>query len=155
MQTYKHKQNARRAARAAGLDPDASVGVTDVGLYYVIKPGHDDGLDMPEPLMIAESDRKAARDSTPIIRPPATTTPPPRRPSKPAPQADKTSTLIAMLNGANGRGASVEAMTKATGWKPHTLRARISELAKSPHALTIVRERNSGETSYRIVSGGQ
>lgn len=64
--------------------------------------------------------------------------------------ADKTETLLAMLK----KGATVEALCKATAWLPHTLRARISGLAKLKKdgglGLKIERERVDGVTSYRV-----
>lgn len=66
--------------------------------------------------------------------------------SKPA-KTDKTSRLLWLLK---GNGNSVETITAALGWKPHTLRARLSGLAKPPMSLKIERERKDGVTSYRI-----
>mgnify|MGYP000904758583 FL=1 len=67
--------------------------------------------------------------------------------------ADKTAKLIEMLK---GKGATVEQLTKATDWLPHTLRARISNLCKAKKdgglGLKIERERVDGVTSYRIAA---
>lgn len=60
---------------------------------------------------------------------------------------DKTATLLKMLS---GRGATVEQLTKALDWLPHTLRARISRLPKDDKKIKIARERVEGVTSYRI-----
>jgi hypothetical protein len=67
--------------------------------------------------------------------------------------ANKKGALLAMLN---GKGATVDELCKATGWLPHTLRARISGVAKPKskggEGLKIERERVDGVTSYRIAS---
>jgi hypothetical protein len=157
-QVYSFKTNARRAARQAGLDPDQVIKPNPAGLGFVIdRPaGTDDGLDMPECLMVSPEERreawaknppKAAPRTEPEIAMPkakATKT----RKSKDAKPGDKTALLVSMLK--TKTGATVEQLTKATGWLPHTLRARISGLAKAPHKLKVERERTDGVTSYRI-----
>jgi hypothetical protein len=70
----------------------------------------------------------------------------PRKQLKEEP-ANKTMQLIALLQ---GPGASVEAIAKQLGWLPHTLRARLSGLAKPPYGLVVMRERKDGVTTYRI-----
>ena len=67
--------------------------------------------------------------------------------AKPAPKTDKTAALLSLLK---GKGASVDTLTKAMGWLPHTLRARLSGLAKPPQRLKIERERTDGVTFYRL-----
>lgn len=66
--------------------------------------------------------------------------------------ANKTEMLLTMLK----KGATVDALCKATVWLPHTLRARICRLAKPKKdgglGLKIERERVDGVTSYRVVS---
>jgi predicted ArsR family transcriptional regulator len=62
---------------------------------------------------------------------------------------EKASLLLSMLK-AKG-GATVEEMTKSLGWLPHTLRARISTLAKEKK-LKIERTRNEGVTTYRVAA---
>lgn len=64
-------------------------------------------------------------------------------------KTDKTATLLSMLK---GKGSTVEAMTKALDWLPHTLRARISRLPKDDKKIKIERSRVDGVTSYRIAS---
>jgi hypothetical protein len=67
-------------------------------------------------------------------------------------KADKTAALLAMLK----KGATVDDMTKALGWLPHTLRARISRVHKPKstggEGMKIERERKDGVTSYRSAS---
>lgn len=64
--------------------------------------------------------------------------------------ADKNVTLMKMLKA----GATVEALTDALGWLPHTLRARISRLNKPKNkggeGLTVQRTREDRITSYKI-----
>jgi Protein of unknown function (DUF3489) len=52
--------------------------------------------------------------------------------------------LVTMLR----QGATVEALTKALTWQPHTLRAAISGLNKA--GMKVERERAEGITSYKI-----
>jgi hypothetical protein len=70
--------------------------------------------------------------------------------AKGAAGTDKNTTLLKMLKA----GATVEALTKSLGWLPHTLRARISCLAKPKskggQGLKIERTRVEKITSYKI-----
>lgn len=136
--------------------------------------GHDE-LDQRDPTEAADPvkqiDDKSGLDIPTFLKRDATTSPRPRPITRPADEhpgariimpktkastrkrdrlpksADKTALVISMLK---GKGASVEQLTKATGWLPHTLRARISGLAKPPQKLKIERERKDGVTTYRI-----
>lgn len=56
-----------------------------------------------------------------------------------------------MLKAMLERGATVEAMTAALDWQAHTLRARISTLAKDT-GCQVQRTRKDGVTTYQIVS---
>jgi hypothetical protein len=47
-------------------------------------------------------------------------------------------------------GASIEELTGATGWQPHTTRAALTGLRKS--GLTIEKDKVDGVTRYRSVS---
>jgi len=47
-------------------------------------------------------------------------------------------------------GATIDELTGATGWLPHTTRAALTGLRKSGHAISRSK-RESGETVYRIV----
>ena len=60
------------------------------------------------------------------------------------PRSNKTDLLLSMLA---GDGA---ALTKATEWLPHTLRARIAGLGKG--GFKVARDRKDGVTTYRIAS---
>lgn len=185
LQTYKHKQNARRAARSAGLDPDNAVAINEAGAYFLKHAKDDDvDLDLPEALMIPQEERSeewaknpprtAPRICEPKAEDPATAkireeidmakkakttarisklkerhgkTQSPKVPRGSG--SDKTATLLAMLK---GKGSTVEALTKALGWLPHTLRARLSRLPKDDKKIKIERTRVDGVTSYRTVS---
>jgi hypothetical protein len=57
--------------------------------------------------------------------------------------------LIEML--AREGGASMDELTAATGWLPHTTRAALSGLRKKGHAITRAK-REDGKTAYRICS---
>jgi hypothetical protein len=58
-------------------------------------------------------------------------------------QGSKTEMLSAMLT----KGATVEQLTEALGWLPHTLRAALS---RHPAKSKIERTRIDGVTSYRL-----
>lgn len=62
---------------------------------------------------------------------------------------DKTALLLSMLK---GKGSTVEQLTKALDWLPHTLRARISRLPKEDKKIKIERTRVDGVTTYRVAS---
>lgn len=50
------------------------------------------------------------------------------------------------------KGATIEEIEKATGWKPHSCRAFLSGVRKSESELA-KEERENGKTAYRIVGG--
>ncbi len=61
----------------------------------------------------------------------------------------KQSILIDMLQ--TGSGASIEELTKATGWQPHTVRGAISNVLRKKLGLNVVNEQSySGKQVYRI-----
>ena len=49
------------------------------------------------------------------------------------PRVTKTTMLLTLLQ--TGTGASLEDMTDATGWQPHTVRAAITGLRKKGHIV--------------------
>lgn len=63
-------------------------------------------------------------------------------------KAKRTGTKNEQLVGMLTNGATVDAMLKALGWQPHTLRAAISRLGSA--GTTVARERVEGVTSYKI-----
>lgn len=167
MKIYSIKSNARRAARNEGLDPDQAVKAVEGG--FVVESSA-----APESPAASEAPATAEDDFTPpaFLRrdrpePEAEDAAKAEEPSAPAPakarkprqekvaggeatppRENKTETLIDLLR----KGATVEELTGATGWLPHTLRARISGLAKEPHNLQVERTRKDGVTSYKVAA---
>ncbi len=74
---------------------------------------------------------------------------PPTRPRKmhTAPTT-KAETLIQLLR--HKDGATLAQMTKATGWQGHSVRGFLSGAVKKKRGLTILTDRSSGETRYRL-----
>ena len=60
----------------------------------------------------------------------------------------KLATVIAMLRAP--KGATVEALSKATGWQAHSVRGVISGAIKKKLALSITSVKNDGVRTYRI-----
>ncbi|MEQ8694202.1 MAG: DUF3489 domain-containing protein [Gammaproteobacteria bacterium] len=61
----------------------------------------------------------------------------------------KQSILVDMLQ--TGSGASIEELTEATGWQPHTVRGAISNVLRKKLGLNVVNEQSySGKQVYRI-----
>lgn len=59
----------------------------------------------------------------------------------------KISTVIALLETAEG--ASLDDLTKTTGWQSHSVRAALTGLRKKGHAIE--RSKRDGITIYRIM----
>lgn len=78
----------------------------------------------------------------------------PRQPNAGArrsPRAEsKKALLIAMLS--TQKGATIDALIKATGWLPHTTRAALTGLRKGGHAIVRFRD-GDGVTAYKIENG--
>ena len=72
------------------------------------------------------------------------------RSPKPAAQADtKQARVIALLRGS--KGATIEALVKATGWQKHSVRGLIAGALKKRLGLKIVSDRpDDGKRVYRI-----
>lgn len=49
------------------------------------------------------------------------------------------------------RGATINEIMQATGWKPHSCRAFLTGVRKS-HGELVKQERSDGKTAYRIAS---
>ena len=82
------------------------------------------------------------------IETPKTTIPQKVKEAKPK-RITKQSILIDMLQ--TGSGASIEELTKATGWQPHTVRGAISNVLRKKLGLNVVNEQSfSGKQVYRI-----
>lgn len=125
----------------------------------------DDGLDIPDFCKLTQEQRRSAWEKNPPKAAAAATKPETLSmtknskskrkrtgPSGPS-GADKTATLLSMLK---GKGSTVEQLTKALDWLPHTLRARISRLnkpkSKGGEGLKVDRERVDSVTTYRLAS---
>lgn len=160
---YSEKTNARRAARAAGVDPDTVIETPD-GFTFAPKSeiaiSEPDPLDIPSCLKLSAEERREGWAANPpkaaSVRNGVGASMPKGKSTKAAKPkgttgANKTETMLAMLK---GNGATVEELTKATGWLPHTLRARISNVCKAKKdggmGIKIERERVDGVTSYRL-----
>lgn len=159
---YSERSNARRAARSAGIDPDAVFETPD-GFTFAAKAeaemSEPDPLDIPPALKLSAEERREGWATNPPkaapIRNGEATMPKAKSAKAVKPKgatgADKTGTMLAMLK---GKGATVEELTKATGWLPHTLRARISNVSKAKKdggmGIKIERTRVDGVTSYRL-----
>jgi hypothetical protein len=165
VRTYTERSNARRAAKAAGVDPTL-VFETEDGFTFpppelqetlaVESPPADDAI--PSFCKIQQDERAAAWAANPpkpvVVKQEEAMAPSKKaKPRKRESGAAKTALLLEMLS---GKGATVEALTKATGWLPHTLRARISGVAKPKskggEGIKIERERKDGVTTYRMAT---
>ena len=62
----------------------------------------------------------------------------------------KQSILVSMLQ--SGEGASISALTKATGWLPHTVRGAISNVVRKKLGLNVTTtQAMNGERVYRVI----
>jgi hypothetical protein len=68
----------------------------------------------------------------------------------PNPTASKQSQLIALLQ--SPTGATIEQMTRATGWQPHTVRGTISGTLRKRMGLVVTCGGDAGAGVYRIVA---
>lgn len=67
-----------------------------------------------------------------------------------APRVTKASKLLTLLQ--TGTGASLEDMTEATGWQPHTVRAAMTGLKKKGHAIEKHVEGNTTIWSVKVAA---
>jgi len=71
-------------------------------------------------------------------------TPPPEK-------ATKISRVLAMLS--KPKGASLDALCKATGWQPHSARAALSGLRKAGHVIErLPGDGKKGGSIYRVIA---
>lgn len=127
-QVFSVKSNARRAARKAKVDPDTVVACS--GGFHFPTAGGAAPASKAKPAAKAKSAGKAKAKKTGA-----------REGS-----GKLLETVLGMIT-AKG-GATMPEILKATGWLPHTARARISGLA-AKHKLKIERERFMGVTTYK------
>ena len=71
-----------------------------------------------------------------------------RRPETPGPRPGSKQALVLQLL-SRAEGATIDELTAATGWLPHTTRAAPTGLRQKGHAITRSK-RESGETVYRV-----
>lgn len=162
---FSTRSNANRAAKARGIPLDQVIEmdggrwgwdahVQEVEAPAPAAPAAPAPDELPASLRISAEARKAAWDANPpkpAPRPAPISTKPAKAAKAPkANDGGKTVVLLDLLK----KGATVDQMTTAMGWLPHTLRARICVLAKpAPKGmgLKIERERVDGVTSYRMI----
>ncbi len=165
-QVYSVRSNARRAARAHGFDP-ASVTACKGGFHFPLpdkstKPAKRATVDTSKALQSERQQRKyraqrkaakaeAAAALAPEPMPAAA--PKSAKPAKrEAPRTmgsggDKAAAVFAMM--LQPKGAAISDICKATGWLPHTARARLSAIREAHKAThTFDRVRLLGETFY-------
>ncbi len=69
--------------------------------------------------------------------------------SNPQPQPETKITKVLALMGRE-QGATLEELTAATDWQPHSTRAALTGLRKKGHAID--RTKRDGATCYRVVA---
>lgn len=162
-QDFTVKSNARRAARKAGIDPSLVKAVVKAGETLYRFP--TDPAPKAKPAReVAKPALKKARKTDPRQNPSARTA------ARAITQASRTNRTPAAGASRGGlkfiavaellrrpQGASITEVVAATGWKPHSARARISVdvsklLAKGEE---IVRRREAGVSHYAIVKSKQ
>jgi virulence-associated protein VagC len=173
MKTYSNRSNALRAAKTAGYQPD-QVEIAPQGTGFIYQPisgaepkadpeaaTSSAKVDNPKPPVNPKRKSPAAKQKKPIRRSNARAAKATKKvagtKAKSAKaKADKAQStkgtgkgdlVVGMLK--KGKGASVPALLKATGWQAHSLRAFISVQAKKQR-WKLKRERKDGVTVYRI-----
>src|SRR6201998_4025867 len=72
---------------------------------------------------------------------------------KRADRGSKQSRVIALLQ--SSTGATIEAMMKATGWQPHSVRGFLAGVVRKRLKLKLGSKKVDGNRVYRIASGGR
>lgn len=147
MKGYSNKQNAVRAAKAKGLDP-ATLVFTELGAegwIWAEKPA-------PAPPRPARP-TKAAKAPAPATQPALPTHAPETvQAAEKARRSGVGVTLLLQMLSRN-EGATVSEIVAATGWQPHTTRARISATVgkQMGKAITTTKDEARGRV-YRIAA---
>ena len=106
---------------------------------------------MKRPAKPAKSIRRAKKTCTATTRP-AKSQAANRSPSSPTPSNDrpdgKLEIVIAMLR--STKGATIESLSKATGWQAHSVRGAISGAIKKKRGLVVTSEKLDGVRTYHI-----
>ena len=68
-------------------------------------------------------------------------------PSSPRPES-KLAIIMGMLR--SNKGATIEALSKATGWQAHSVRGAMSGAIKKQRGLVVTSEKADGVRTYRI-----
>jgi hypothetical protein len=117
-----------------------SAGLQAIGVEQEGRSGDDPG-NTPEP---------AEETAEPAVRPePELTVTPASRPKR---EGTKRALVIALL--AREQGASIDELTTATGWLPHTTRAALTGLRQSGYPIARTRGEDS-RTVYRLAAAGE
>ena len=70
--------------------------------------------------------------------------------NKPSRADSKQAQVLAMLR--RKQGATIAAVTQATGWQPHSVRGFLAGVVRKKLGLTLVSEKTGEERVYRIVA---
>jgi hypothetical protein len=160
------KSNARRAARKTGIDPSKVVAVVKAGKTLYRYPLADVGkfksntdyiksFNKPKTKTPAKSEKKTKIAKPAKAKKAAAKA---KAPKDAAPKSDRGLKFIAvaaLLRRAGG--ASITEVVAATGWKPHSARARISvDVSKLlDRGEEIQRRRENGVSHYAILKSKQ
>jgi hypothetical protein len=73
-------------------------------------------------------------------------------PNTPAPSSQRTDSKLAIVIGMlrSTKGATIEALSKATGWQAHSVRGAMSGAIKKQRGLVVTSEKADGVRKYRI-----
>ena len=83
----------------------------------------------------------------PRVQPPAQVKPPTKAP-KPSVPTNKLDLLVDLMRAK--AGATIDQLTKATGWQKHSVRGAISGALKKNGGFKVISERIDGVRVYRI-----